>query len=97
MILRRIGVLSVGKVMGSLYALVGLIFGLIFSLVAMMGAAIGSFEGGDEAWIGAIFGIGAIFFLPVFYGLMGFLGGLLMSALYNLVAKIVGGVELHLE
>jgi hypothetical protein len=44
-----------------------------------------------------VFGVGAVVVLPVFYGLMGFVGGLLSSALYNLVARTVGGVELEVE
>ena len=100
MTVKRIGVLSLGKVMGAIYGGFGLLFGVIFSFVAVIGTAFGTaFEGasGAEALLGAVFGIGAVIFLPLFYGLMGFLGGLLMAALYNLAARFVGGLELELE
>jgi len=98
MILRRVGVLSLGKVFGVLYALMGLIFGAIFALLSLVGAGIGAASSGsNEAFLGAIFGVGAVIFLPIFYGVFGFLGGLLTAALYNLVARIMGGLELELE
>ncbi|MGD2113913.1 MAG: hypothetical protein PVG07_02600 [Acidobacteriota bacterium] len=100
MVVRRLGVLSLGKVMGVLYALMGLIFGLIFSLVSLMGATFGaafSDTGGADALFGVLFGIGAVIALPIFYGVMGFIFGLLTAALYNLTASIIGGLELDVE
>jgi hypothetical protein len=96
-ILKRIGVLSCGKMMGVLYALLGLIIGAVFSLLSFVGAMAGVASGEKEAVFGLLFGVGAILILPIFYGVIGFLGGLLTSFLYNIVAGIVGGVELHLE
>jgi hypothetical protein len=100
MTLNRIGVLSCGKVLGTLYVAVGFVFGLIFSLISVLGMAIGAGSGeigGGQALFGMLFGIGAVIILPIFYGIMGFLGGLLMAALYNLVARVVGGIELDLS
>ena len=100
MTVRRIGVLSLAKVMGTIYGGLGLVFGLVFSFVALLGTAFGTaFEGasGPEALFGVLFGVGAVILLPIFYGLMGFLAGLLVSALYNLAARVVGGLELELE
>jgi len=96
---RSIRVLSLGKVMGTIYAGMGLLFGLIFSFVSLLGVAFGAAlqEGtGFESMFGLLFGVGAVILLPIFYGLMGFLGGLLMAALYNLAARVVGGLELEL-
>lgn len=100
MIVKRIGVLSLAKVMAILYAGIGLVAGLVFSFVALLGTAFGTaFQEttGAEAFFGAIFGIGAVIVLPILYGLMGFVGGLLSSALYNLAARLVGGLELDVE
>ena len=44
-----------------------------------------------------MFGVGSVVILPVFYGVIGFLAGALMSAIYNVVAGLAGGVELNLE
>lgn len=100
MTVKRIGVLSLGRVMGTIYGGMGLLFGLIFSIVAILGTAFGTaFQEatGADALLGALFGVGAVILLPIFYGLMGFLAGLLMAALYNLAARFVGGLELELE
>lgn len=99
---RRIGALSLAKVLGVIYAVFGLIFGLVFSLFALMGAAFGGMaaESGEEAAaaiFGLLFGVGAVIALPVFYGIFGFIGGLLTAWLYNAAAKIIGGIELELE
>ena len=41
-------------------------------------------------------GLGAIVFFPLIYGFMGLVVGAVMAALYNLVAKRVGGLNLEL-
>jgi len=94
--LNKVGVLSAGKVSGLLYALLGLIVGAIFALLSLVGAgaALGGEEGG--AALGFLFGVGAIIFLPIFYGIMGFVGGMIMAALFNLVAGISGGLEVDI-
>lgn len=100
MTVKRIGALSLAKVMGLIYGGLGLLFGLVFSFFALLGAAFGrAFEGasGLEALFGALFGVGAVIFLPIFYGLMGFLAGLLVATLYNFAARVVGGLELEVE
>jgi hypothetical protein len=97
MTLKRIGVLSCGKVMGLLYAVFGLIAGLLLSVLSLLGVAIGAASGDGEAALGALFGVGAVILLPIVYGLLGFLAGMLVSALYNLAARFTGGLELELR
>ena len=94
--LKRIGPWSVAKVSGAIYAALGLIFGVFFALAAMIG---GLAEHGADggAFFGAIFGVGAIVILPVFYGVMGLVGGALGAWLYNVFAGMVGGIEIQLE
>ena len=91
MTVRRIGVLSVAKVMGILYAGLGLLVGSVFTLFALLGSAIGMASGEEGAIFGLIFGVGAIILMPLFYGTIGFIVGLVASALYNLAAGMVGG------
>lgn len=97
--IRRLGVFSVGKVMGLTYALLGLIFGAIFALISVLGGAFGAALGEDAggAFAGALFGVGSVIILPILYGLIGFIGGLLTAAIYNFVAGFTGGVELELS
>jgi len=100
MIIKSIRVLSLAKVMAVIYAGIGLIAGLIFSFFALLGTAFGTaFQdaNGPEAIFGVLFGVGAVIVLPILYGLMGFLGGLLTSAIYNVAARLMGGLELEVE
>jgi hypothetical protein len=95
MVVKRIGPLSLAKISGVLYALVGLIVGFFFAALSLLGMAANQDAGG--AVFGAFFGVGAIVLLPIFYGLLGFVACLVMAALYNLIAGWVGGVEVQLD
>jgi hypothetical protein len=95
MIVRRVGPLSVAKVAGALYAIMGLIFGGILTVFSLAGAVASAGE--DNPFVGVLFGIGAIVLLPIFYGVLGFVVTALMAALYNVVADAIGGVEVELE
>ena len=44
-----------------------------------------------------LFGAAAIIVLPIFYGVLGFVFSLIGAALYNVVASVVGGVELDVQ
>ena len=96
MVLRSIGVLACGKVLGILYALMGLIVGLVFALFSMAGVAANQ-QGGNVAIPFMAFGAGMIVIFPVLYGVMGFIGGIIAAAIYNFIAATVGGLEFELE
>lgn len=94
-VVKRVKALSVGKVTGVLYALLGLIAGALFSLASLAGSVLGSASGQDNPFA-ILFGVGSIVLFPVFYGIAGFIGGIITAALYNLAASFVGGVEVEL-
>jgi hypothetical protein len=95
MVIKRVGVLSLAKVSGALYALMGLIFGGIFSLISIAGSA---FAGADKSGFGGMmFGAAAVIIFPICYGLLGFIGSLIAGALYNVIAGMVGGIELEMQ
>jgi hypothetical protein len=93
-VLRRIGPLSLAKIAGLLYALGGLIGGAFISLFALAGAASSNF---GASWVsfGPAFGVAAIILLPLLYGVMGFIGGLIGAAVFNVLVDVVGGIELE--
>ena len=95
MVLKSIGVFSMAKMLGALYAVAGFLIGLLFALASVVGA--GFADAGAEGVWALMFGVGSVIILPVFYGVMGFLAGALMSVIYNVVAGLAGGVELNLE
>jgi hypothetical protein len=98
MVLRSVGVLSMGKILGILHAFIGLLAGLFFALISALGVAIpqqNAAGGGNPMAFMLAGGLIMAVILPVVYGVMGFVSGIIMAALYNFVANIFGGLELH--
>lgn len=97
--INRINPISAGKLMGAMYALIGLIFGGIFALLTLVGVGAGAGAGGGgEALLGgAVMGVASVVFIPVMYGVMGLIGGMIGALIYNLVASFVGGIELEID
>lgn len=91
MIIRRVGPLSCAKIVGALYAALGLIIGAVVSLIAAVG---GFASDSNDFAFAAAFGVGAIVFFPLLYGGLGFLSTLIVTWLYNMTAAVVGGIEL---
>jgi hypothetical protein len=92
-IVKSVGVLSVAKIMGLMYACMGLIFAPMFLLIGVLASAAGQ----RNNPLAGIFSVGVALVLPVFYGVIGFVAGLIGAVLYNLFARWVGGFELEIE
>ena len=97
MVIRRIGVASLAKMMGALYGLMGIIAGCAFALVSLVGLGFATQGTDDPAWLGPIFGVGAVIILPIMYGVFGLVFGALTAWLYNIVAGVAGGVEIETQ
>ena len=93
MVVKRIGPLSVGKIAGTLYAVMGVLIGAVVSLIAMAGGT----DAAGASGMGALLGVGAIVIFPILYGGLGFVFTMLAAALYNVVAGMVGGIELDMQ
>jgi hypothetical protein len=96
--IKKVDPTSLGKVLGVLYALLGFIIGLFFAAFGSIFSGLMNSVGGDEAstsTFSTLFGVGSIIFFPIFYGIIGLIGGVLMGFLYNLVAGWVGGVKME--
>lgn len=94
----RIGPLSLAKLLGGIGAVFGLIFGLFFSLFSVLGFTAAAFEGaGGESLIGILFGVGALFVMPLFYGVAAFVQGLITALIANLALRLFGGLEVSIE
>ena len=95
MIIRRIGPMSIARLSGMLYAVMGLVLGGIISLIALAGGFASDTEG--AAAFGRLIGVGAVLVLPICYGLLGFVATLIAAWLYNVAAGVVGGIEVDIS
>jgi len=93
MVLRRIGALSAAKLSGVIYVIFGFIAGLSFSIVLLFTPTSSDAGSGFDM----IHVIANVTILPVMWGVMGFVFGLIGAAIYNVVAGRIGGLELELE
>jgi hypothetical protein len=80
--IRRFGVGQTAKVLGVLYALLGLVFAPFLVIAALFAP--------DTAG----FGIGFAIAIPIVYGVVGFIFTAIGCLIYNLVAGWVGGIEI---
>lgn len=88
--------------LGVLYACMGLLFLPVFALAGLAGAFAQQAQqthnaGGSPAAITAAMMFGFGIFMPVFYGIFGFIFGLISAAIYNLIARWIGGIEVEVE
>jgi hypothetical protein len=100
--IKRVAPLQTGKMMGVLYACMGLIFLPFFALAGVAGVFAQQTQqaqspGTAPAVIIAAMMFGFGIFMPVFYGVFGFIFGVISAAMYNLIARWIGGIEVEVE
>lgn len=99
--LKQIGIFSLAKIMSLIGFLAGLVAGVVYGLFVMMlgaGAGAGTEQGGPELFI---FGVGGglvtMILVPLVYGAVGFIAGLIYGVIINIVLHLSGGLELRIE
>ena len=92
MVIKSVNVLKLGIFQGAMMAAFGLIAGLFMFMFSSMVGSMGNHSG-----LGLLGGIGALIFLPIMYGIFGFIAGVISAFLYNLIAGVVGGIEIETE
>lgn len=86
----KVGVLSLAKFTAAMYALFGFLAGVFFSIFSALGMKT---EAGN---LGPAVGMAAVIVFPILYGAMGFVGGLITSVFFNLIAGWLGGIEIEI-
>jgi hypothetical protein len=87
--IKRFGSLQAGKVLGVMYAGMGLLVAPIFLATALFELA--------PSGIPTLVGVALALFTPIFYGAIGFVGGVISAWLYNVTARFTGGMEVEVE
>ena len=81
--LTRVSILRAGIFSAVMYG----VFAVIMAPFLLLSALIG---GGELGLVGAVF-------ILILYPFLGFVGGIVVAVVYNLTARVVGGLELTLE
>ena len=103
MTIRRFGIFSVAKMQSLVMFVIGLIIGVIYGLLFMVfGAAISAFGARGEGSVASgvpsiIGGVVIMIAVPIFYAVIGFIGGAIGALVYNLAAGMIGGIKFELE
>ena len=94
MVIKRVGVMSVGKMYGAVCTAMGLVFGVIFAAIGSLSSTFAQASGSSFLPFAGM-GIAAVVMIPIMYGIFGFIGGMIGAAFYNLFAGMVGGIEIE--
>ena len=93
--INKIYLLSMGKVIGALHALIGLLLGGIVTIASIIGASASmSITAGAFSFM---FGIVSVIMFPILYGIIGFIIGVIAALLYNIATHLFGGLNLELK
>lgn len=102
--IKKIDVWSVVKIAFILYGIFGLIFGLFYAvMLTMLGGILSQFGpmGGELGEMTGVFtgavGILMAFFMALFYAVIGSVFTAIFVWLYNVLAKLTGGIRFNLE
>lgn len=103
--IKKLGVLSVGKMYAVMALIISLLiaipyglFIIIFSVIGGVGA--GSRDGSAGLMLGGggiVFGIIVMIGIPIMYSIIGFISGIIGALIYNILASFVGGIEIEVE
>ena len=97
MIVRHIGVWSVARIYAIISAGIGLLIGICVAVISVVGGAVAASNNEMPSWAMPVFGVGSIVFFPILYGVLGLVAGAIGALLYNVGAKIGGGVEIDVQ
>lgn len=90
--LRKLGILSFAKINAIMSAFFGLLAGIYFAVMGVFAQAKGMpILPGIPTFV---LGFAFVLILPLLYGILGFIGGIIVAALYNLFASWFGGIEM---
>ena len=91
--LEKFGILSVAKFTAIYGVLIGLLIGIFMAVLSSMVTNVLGAQIGVSFFTGYL----AIITYPLVYGIGGFIMGIISALLFNLIAKMSGGIEMHFK
>jgi hypothetical protein len=80
------------------YAALGLFEGLfVAAIFSFVGVAARDSSPGLPPFLAPFFGVASIVIFPILFGVIGAIGGGLGAVIYNVAARVVGGIEVEVE
>ncbi len=99
--IKKVGVLSYAKITAVLCFIIGLLLGVIYFFVAVVFGAmlmgVGGRGGAAAGGFSFVYGLIMLIMFPIIYGAVGFISGALGALIYNLLAGMIGGIEIEVE
>ena len=97
--IKKLGILSVAKMYAAIMFVISLLISIPYGLFIIIFALTGASSIGGQGGLalgggGVVFGLLFMIGLPIFYGMIGFIGGALGALLYNIFAGFFGGIEI---
>lgn len=93
--LKKLGILSFAKMNAIMSAFFGLLGGIFYAVMGVFAQAKGMpILPGIPTFV---LGFAFVIILPIIYGILGFIGGIIVAALYNLFASWFGGIEMKFK
>lgn len=96
------GVLSFAKMYGLSMFIIALIIAIPYGLFFIAWGVLGGSSIGGQGGLavgggGVVAGIAIMIILPIVYGILGFIFGAIGAFIYNVLAGMIGGVEIEVE
>jgi hypothetical protein len=93
--LTRIEPVSAGKVYGGTIALFGGLIGLLYAAMFVVIGLVGATEDASAGIGMVVAGVAMAVAIPVFYGMFGFIAGIILAFIFNMVTGWVGGLKMQ--
>jgi len=94
--LKKIKLLSLGKVAAVISFIIGILMAVLLVILRKIAINTPLANTGNLASLSQL-NLRILLILPFYYALIGFIWGIVIALIYNLVAKYLGGVKLELK
>ncbi len=96
--IKKFDPLSVMRIAAICYAALGLFEGLLVAAIfSFVGVAARDSSPGLPPFLAPFFGVASIVIFPILFAVIGAIGGGLGAVIYNVAARVVGGIQVEVE